>query len=154
MAAKVDVRYVSFYTTGSAAKKIVPVMPLKTIKLPRLRKIKPVVLRIDPVAFAGIAMSAILFVLLTVGIFQLQSARQETARLAAYVDTLQVENETLRSEYEAGYDLETVEKTALALGMIPVEEAQRVSIQVQDIETPAKTGVWEGFFTFLAGLFA
>ena len=154
MAAKVDVRYVSFYTTGSAAKKIVPVMPLKTIKLPRLRKIKPVVLRIDPVAFAGIAMSAILFVLLTVGIFQLQSARQETARLAAYVDTLQVENETLRSEYEAGYDLETVEKTALALGMIPVEEAQRVSIQVQDIETPAKTGAWEGFFTFLAGLFA
>lgn len=154
MAAKVDVRYVSFYTTGSAAKKIVPVMPIKTIKLPRLRKIKPVVLRIDPVAFAGIAMSAILFVLLTVGVFQLQSARHETARLAAYVDTLQVENETLRTEYETGYDLETVEKTALALGMIPVEEAQRVSIQVQDIETPAKIGVWESFFTFLAGLFA
>ena len=66
MAAKVDVRYVSFYTAGSAAKKIVPVMPIKTIKLPRLRKIKPVVLRIDPVAFAGIAMSAILFVLLII----------------------------------------------------------------------------------------
>ena len=99
-------------------------------------------------------MAAILFVLLTVGVTQLQSARQERAQLAAYVDTLQMENEALQAEFEAGYDIKNVEKTALALGMIPVEEAQRVSIQVQDIPAPEKPGVWEGFITFLAGLFA
>ena len=154
MAAKVDVRYVSFYTSGSAAKKIAPVVPLKTIKLPRIKSKKRIVVRIDPVATAGIVMAAILFVLLIVGVTQLQSARQERAQLAAYVDTLQMENEALQAEFEAGYDIKNVEKTALALGMIPVEEVQRVSIQVQDIPAPEKPGVWEGFITFLAGLFA
>lgn len=154
MAQKVDVRYVSYYTVGSTAKKIAPVVPLKTMKLPRIKSRKRITVRIDPVATAGIVMAAVLLVLLAVGVTQLQSARQETAQLAAYVDTLQVENTALRAEFEAGYDLETVEKTALALGMVPMDEVERVSIQVQDVETSGQPGVWERFFTFLAGLFA
>ena len=154
MTQKVDVRYVSFYTGGSAAKKIATVQPLKTIKLPRIKKMKRITLHIDPVATAGIVMSAVLMILLCVGVTQLQTARQETAQLAAYVDTLQVENATLQDAFDAGYDIESVEKTALALGMVPMEEVQRVSIQVENLDTPAKMGTWERFFTFLAGLFA
>lgn len=154
MAQKVDVRYVSFYTGGSAAKKIAPVLPLKTMKLPQSRRLKRITLHVDPVATGGIIMAAVLMILLVVGVTQLQSARREAAQLAAYVDTLQVENSALHTEFEAGYDLETVEKTALALGMVPVEEVERVSIQVQNVETSVKTGAWERFFTFLAGLFA
>lgn len=154
MAPKVDVRYVSFYTGGSAAKKIVPVVALKTIKLPRIKKMKRITLRIDPVATGGIIMAAVLMVLLCVGVTQLQTVRHETAQLAAYVDTLQVENATLQAEFDAGYDLDSVEKTAHALGMVPMEEVQRVSIQVQNLDTSVKTGAWERFFTFLTGLFA
>ena len=154
MAQKVDVRYVSFYTGGSAAKKIAPVQPLKTIKLPCIKKLKRITLHIDPVATAGIIMAAVLMILLCVGVTQMQTARQETAQLAAYVDTLQTENAALRAEFNAGYDLETVEKTALALGMVPMEDVQRVSIQVQNLDAPAKAGAWERFFIFLAGLFA
>lgn len=154
MAQKVDIRYVSYYTGGSAAKKIAPVQPLKTMKLPRIKIMKRITLRIDPVATAGIVMAAVLMILLCVGVTQLQTVRHEAAQLAAYVDTLQVENEALYAQFNAGYDLESVEKTARALGMVPMEEAQRVSIQVENVDTPVKTGAWERFFTFLAGLFA
>ena len=155
MAQKVDVRYVSFYTGGSAAKKIAPVQPLKTIKLPRIKKFKRITLHIDPVATAGIVMAAVLMILLCVGVTQLQSARRETVQLAAYVDTLQTENAALRAEFDAGYDLETVEKTALALGMVPMDEVQHITIDMPQVQMEQpEPGTWQRVWTFLTGLFA
>lgn len=154
MTNKPDIQYIQFYTAGSAAQKIAPVVPLKTLRMPKVRKHKKITLFIDPVATAAIAMCAVVLIMMFVGLGQLNTIRQKNAVMAAHVQTLQSEKAALEAAYEAGYDLEEVERTALASGMIPKDQAQRIAITVPSVEQEATTGPWEQFCTFLAGLFA
>jgi predicted dehydrogenase len=50
--------------------------------------------------------------------------------------------------------LEEIEKAALALGMIPQEQAQQIVISVDMPQTEEKIGFWAHTITFLEGLFA
>ena len=154
MSNKPDIQYIQFYTAGSAAQKIAPVVPLQTLRMPKVRKHKKITLHIDPIATFAIMMCAVVLVLMFVGLGQLNAVRQQTAVMAEYVDTLQSKQTALEATYEAGYDLEDVQKTALALGMVPREQVQRIAISVPSVETEAPAGAWEQFCTFLAGLFA
>ena len=155
MAQRADIRYVQFYTAGSAARKLEVAAPQKTVKKPRALKQKKIVIRIDPLATLGTLTALVLLVLMVVGMFQVQDARQKSAAMAQYVETLKTENTLLQNTYDNGYDLEQVEKTALALGMVPAEQVEqipiRVSVPQQTQETP---GFWESITAFLAGLFA
>ena len=153
MARKIDVQYVHFYTDGSAARKLAVVEPMDTVRLPKAKKKKHIVVPIDPMATAGILMAAMMLVLLTVGVFQLRSARQGATQMAAYVDTLQAENTLLQSTYDASYDIEKVEETALALGLVPQEQVLQVRMQLPAVQEE-HSGVWERLCTFLTGLFA
>ena len=154
MSNKPDIQYIQFYTAGSAAQKIAPAVPLRTLRMPKVRKHKKIVLHIDPVATFGIMMCAVVLIFMFVGLGQLNTARQQTTQMAEYVETLQSKQTALEATYEAGYDLETVEKTALALGMVPREQVRRVAITVPSVEAPIQLSVWERFSTFLTGLFA
>ena len=93
---------------------------------------------------------------MVVGITRLQAAQQRTAELTACVEQLQAKNTALQARYDAECDLEAVEKTALALGMIPSRQAPRTSIQVKlpPAEPEAPMTVWQQIGTFLTGLFA
>ena len=153
MARKFDVQYVHFYTDGSAARKLASAEPMETMRLPKVKKKKRIVVPIDPVAVAGILMAAMMLVLLTVGVVQLRSARQGATQMAAYVDTLQAENTLLQSTYDASYNIENVEETALALGLVPREQVAQVRMQLPPVQQE-QPGAWERFCTFLTGLFA
>ena len=102
---------------------------------------------------AGIVVSAAMLVLMVVGFLQLRTARQELAQMTNYVNALQAENVRLDEKYHESYDLEMVENAALGLGMIPVEEAQHITIAV---EKPVQQDItlWERISSFLVGLFA
>jgi hypothetical protein len=154
MARRYDVQYIRFYTDGSAARKVAPVVPLKTMKLPQIKKNKKITLHIDPFAISGIVMAAVMLILMLVGVAQLTNTRQELASMQSYVQTLQGERISLEATYEQGYDLEAVEQTALALGLVPKEEVKHVSIRVPQPEIEEEPGAWEQFYTFLTGLFA
>ena len=154
MARRLDVQYVQFYTKGNAAYKVAPVAPLPTAKLPRVKKQKRIVLHIDPVAVAGIIMAAFMMVLMTVGVIQLHNARQNVVALENQVDALWQEHRQLNAAYEDGYDIADVEKTALALGMVPREEVTQIVMQVPDVPEEKEPGPWERIYTFLTGLFA
>ena len=154
MAQRVDVRYVNLYTAGSSALKVAPAIPLKTLEVPRKRRAKRITLCIDPVAAAGILMAVVMSILMTVGVFQLVSVRNSEVVMASYVDTLQQENVVLRMAYEEGCNLEDVETTALALGMVPAEQVQQVKIQVEKPVTDEESSAMKNLFTFLTGLFA
>ena len=154
MAQRTDIRYVQFYTDGSAARKVAPVAPLKTIKLPKIKKQKRITLCIDPVAVASIGMALMMAVLIVVGVVQLNAARQDMQAMSAYVQTLQEENTQLQQTFNEGYDIEQVERTALALGLVPVEQVRHVSVTLPEIQEPVEPTAWEQFTTFLAGLFA
>lgn len=154
MARQLDVQYVRYYTDGSAARNIAPSVSRKTQSLPKYTKKKRrIVLHIDPVAIAGILMAGIMLVLMIVGVVELNRAQQETARMDAYVQTLRQENTVLQTAFDEGYDREQVEYMAKALGMVPGEQAQRISISVP-VDQETNPGFWNYLTTFLAGLFA
>ena len=131
MAQNVDVQYVSFYNAGSSALKVSPVIPLKTLTLPKKKKVKKVILYIDPLALVAVTLALVMTVLLSVGFVQLTNAWNEEAAMASYVDMLQAENAALQAEYDQGIDPQVIEENALALGMIPAEEVSQVHIQIE-----------------------
>ena len=155
MAQRAAVQYVQFYTAGSAARKIAIEQPKKTERKPRVAKQKKIVVPIDPLALAGTVTALVLLVLMVVGVFQVQSAREKNAQMVQYVETLKSENAFLQSTYDNGYDLQQVENTALALGMVPAEQVERIPIRM-DVpqEVQPETGFWSSLTAFLAGLFA
>ena len=111
---------------------------------------------VDPVAVLGIAVAVCMLVTMLVGLGRLRVEQYEAAAMAEYVELLRQENKSLQAQYEAECDLEFVEKTALALGMVPCEEVPHVSIQVElpQPEVQEPVSLWQRIGTFLTGLFA
>lgn len=156
MAQHFDVQYVNFYCTGSSALKMDPVKPMEILELPRKKtvKAKKTVLRVDPLACAGILMAAVMMVMMVVGFAQLRNVQTEAAEMSAYVDTLRQENEALQTQFESGYDLEEVESVALALGMVPVEQVRHVSVPVDAPVAEEEPSAWTNFWASIVDFFA
>ena len=154
MAQRLDVQYVQFYTDGSAARNVAPLAPLVTMKLPKIKKVKRTVLRIDPIAIAGICMAVLMITLMVVGAVQLTTQRQQLNEMTMYVEDLRIENEVLENRFEQKCDLEQIERTALALGMVPEEQVKHVTISAPDMIEEKTPSGWEQFYIFLTGLFA
>ena len=153
MARQFDVQYISAYTDGNAARKLeLPKAP-KTTRKRTARRSKKIVIHVDPLAIMGILVAGIMMIAMAAGVYKLVNARQEMMAMDAYVQSLRQENTALQEEYDTGYDLENVRQTALALGMVPVEQVEQITIQVQ-VPQQEQPGGWEQIRTFLAGLFA
>jgi len=157
MAQQLEVKYIRTYTEGSVARKLAPAYTLREPEvLPRVHKRKKILVRVDPVAVLGIAVAVTMLICMACGVSTLLAARQETVQMQAYVSALSAENQRLYEAYEQSYELEDVEKTALALGMIPQEQAQHIFIDAaepvqQQMEQP---GFFARIATFLAEMFA
>ena len=156
MARGTTVQYVQFYTAGSAARQVTPVVPLQKTAQPSKRKYKKIVLRVDPVAALGMVVAVLMLVLMISGFSQLQAAQAQTVAMEQYVQQLQAENAVLEAEYTAGYDAHEVEQMALALGMVPSSQVQHVNVQLSAPQEPAvqTLSFWDQIGVFLAGLFA
>ena len=156
MAKKYNIEYVNFYTDGSTARKIAPALrPVKEI-VSKPRTLKRKVLYLDPVAVLGITVAVCMLIVMLAGLLVLYNARSETAAMQQYVDQLETKNSQLSQSYADGYDLEEVERTALALGMVPRAQVQQIQIRmaappVAQVQTPT---VWEQISIFLTSLFA
>lgn len=154
MAKHPSIQYVQFYTAGSAACKVATVEQMPTAKLPRVKKVKRITLHIDPIATAGIVLAAVMLVMMIVGVFQLRQAQENVAVLEGQVDTLWQEQRQLNATYEESYDIADVEKTALALGMVPKDQVTQITMKVPPMEQEKSPNAWEQIYSFLAGLFA
>ncbi len=155
MARKPEIQYVRYYTDGSAARQLEVYSPRKNnTATPRPRKQKGYVIYVDPLAVAGILFAVVMLVMLLVSSIQLVVARQQLSDTKAYVTTLTQGNEQLRRTYEEGYDLEEVEKSALALGMIPVSQATTIYVDVEEEQIVEEPTFWDRLSMKLAELFA
>lgn len=154
MARKPDIEYIRFYTDGSAARQIEFQPQRKKSRLPKVRKQKKQVVYIDPLALCGIVVSVVMLVLMTVGTVQLLVAHEQQEMLEQYVETLQQRNVELTEKYEAGYDLQTVEKAALSMGLIPAEQAEVITISVSRPEPVEEITVWNRITAFFEDIFA
>ena len=159
MVRKPDIQYVGqFYTYGSAAKEVALQQKQAKTKLPleRLRSMQE--LRLDPVAWFGIVVSVVMIVTMVVGALNIRSAWAEYEAMHSYVTELRQENTRMELQYHRGYNLTDIEGTAVSLGMIPVSEAQTMTVKVT-VPTPKEEPTrWEEFKDyvqwFIDGLFA
>lgn len=155
MARQPEIRYINAYVSGTMAYQMeAPERKKKQVKLPKMRRKKKTVIALDPVAIGGIVVAAAMLVLLLVGFVRLQDAREEVAQLQNYVSSLQQENATLQDTYASGYDLNEIEKIALAMGMVPSSEVTQISVSVTVPHVEPEPTAWESFYAFLTGLFA
>ncbi len=149
-----QVQYVRFATVGSAARKPVSMTAVKKTVLPKPRKKLRTVVHVDPVAVLGILVAAFMMVTMIVGLVDFAAARQEAVVMEQYVEQLSEQNRQLQQTYESGYDLEVVENTALALGMVPKDQVETVTIYVSEPQQTETITLWTRIGTFLTGLFA
>ncbi len=155
MAKKQAVQYINAYVSGNTAYELAPKpAPKKRVRLPKPRKEKKLLLRIYPTAVLGITAAIVLLVMLTAGVLQLQSARDEAAALESYIQTLNRQNAQLQQQYQSGYDLEEIRKIATAMGFVPVEQVPQIPIRADVPQPVQQPTAWEEFWAFLTGLFA
>jgi hypothetical protein len=157
MAQKPEIQYIGqFYVHGSEAKKLARKTEQKKAKtelpLHRFERIRKV--HVDVLAISSILVAAVLMVTMVMGTLSLQSAWQELHIAQEYVYELESANATLAAQYRSGYDLDEVRSAAIALGMIPVEEAQVVSLRVTVPEVQPEPTLLDDIVWFLEGLFA
>lgn len=157
MARQPDIQYVKYYTAGSAARKIEPKRSVKKsvgLPQPKVRREQKVVIHLDPISLCALVVAAVMLMAMAIGMIQLGSINAEANKMENYVAQLQSENVRLQKEYESGYDLAAVRQQALAMGLVPMDQVERHTIEVQITQPEPEPTVWEEFGTFLAGLFA
>lgn len=156
MAQKHDILYVNFYTDGSSARKLASAFPAQQPqRKPKAKKRRKLVVYLDPVAVCSLMVAVVLLIMMAVGMTQFQNARAEAQAMEQYLQQLTQENERLSTQYWEGIDLQEVEKTALALGMVPSQQVQNISIRLSEttIQQPQQN-FWNHILTFLTNLFA
>lgn len=159
MVQKPEIQYIhQFYVYGSEAQvpELKPVKKKKAQKLvlpvPKLER--NFLIAFDVASLCGILVACVMMVLLTVGIHQLSVAQQDYNRMESHVIQLQNTNVELEKDYRSLYDLNDIREKALAIGMIPVEEAKTVSIRVELPQAEPEPTVWENICWFFTELFA
>ena len=157
MAQKPEIQYVGqFYIHGSEAKKLAQKKEQKKAKtqLPQHRFERARKVYVDPLAIASLCIATVMLVTMVMGALSIQTAWEDLRIAQQRVYELQNDNVILTSQYRAGYDLDEVRSAALALGMIPVEEAQVMNLHVTvPVQQPEPTFL-EDLVWFLEGLFA
>lgn len=157
MAQKPEIQYIGqFYVHGSEARELARKNERKKAKtqlpLHRFERIRKV--HVDPLAIGSILMAAVLLVTMVMGALSLETAWQELDTARQYVYELQKTNRTLTNQYRSQIDLEQVRSAALAMGMIPVEEATVMRIHVT-VPQPEPERTWlDDLVWFVEGLFA
>lgn len=158
MAMQPDIQYVPFcYVDGSAARKVQrqPQKKATAAPAPQRRRAKRKVIAVDPVAICGIVIAFVMLFMLLAGFAEYTALQEKNRQMQDYVTSLQLENTQLQQTFDSNIDLEYVEEVADALGMVPVENANQIQIQVQlPAEETQQLTLWESISTFLAGLFA
>lgn len=156
MARKPEVQYV-YYTDGSAARQLEPAVlpiPRRTpSRKPRQQVQERQVIEIELLPIVCIALCVLMLAAMIFGVQQLRAAYAMEYQLQAYVQQLESIHAERLAEYESSIDLEAVEQKAIALGLVPIEQVQHMTIRVQEPEIVEET-LLEQIVTFFAGIFA
>ena len=161
MARKADIQYVHhYYTAGSAAKKVAVKVENKKKPLPLFEPLmmaepdQKVVVKIDPLSALATVVAVALVIMMVVSLFQYSAAHQRNVELQEYVYILSDENIRLEQKYQSGFDLKEIETQALALGMIPIAQAQTITVSGSVPAHEAEPTRWERVQLFMSDLFA
>ena len=156
MVKKPEIQYIDkFYVYGSEAKvlELKPKRRIKTI-LPLSAPDKTIKIPVDPVAIGGIVVAIALLVTLVIGCVQYVQVYRQYRAMMDHVVVQQNMNVELRENYRSQIDLVEIRDKALALGMIPKEDAPVITIRAELPQREPEMTVWEDFVWLCKGLFA
>ena len=156
MVKKPEIQYIDkFYVYGSEAKvlELKPKRKIKTI-LPLSAPDKTIKIPVDPVAIGGIVVAVALLVALLIGCVQYVQVYRQYRTMMDHVVAEQNTNVELREDYRSRIDLVEIRDKALALGMVPVENAQVITIRAELPQREPEPTLWEDFVWLCKGLFA
>lgn len=156
MVKKPEIQYIDkFYVYGSEAKvlELKPKRKIKTI-LPLSAPDKTIRIPVDPVAIGGIVVAVALLVALLIGCVQYVQVYRQYRTMMDHVVAEQNMNVELRENYRSRIDLVEIRDKALALGMVPVENAQVITIRAELPQREPEPTLWEDFVWLCKGLFA
>lgn len=128
---KAKIQYVGqFYVYGSEARALEQEQKKPKTRLPiaKLEAIEKIY--IDPVALMGIAVAVVMLVVMVLGAVQIHNDWQVYQQMDDYVTTLRAKNAELTLNYRSSYDLADIEMKALAMGMVPLDQAERRDLTV------------------------
>lgn len=157
MVQKPDIQYVTqFYTYGSEAKvlELKPAKKKKKFSLPKAQPQQKIRIQVDPIAWAGILIAVVMVVVMAVSVRSYLDVCAEYKAVTKQVIDLQNDNVLNRQNYAKLYNLDDIREKALALGMIPMEEAEVIAISPVIPEPEPETTWWENISWFMKGLFA
>ena len=158
MTQRMQAQYVQFYIDGSSAKQLNYVAPKKAeperkqVQKTYIQKVKRIL--VDPVAIFGLVVAVCMIVTMVLGIFHLNTVYRDVQQMEEYVVYLQHQNKAVKNQYKNSYNLEEIEKTALALGMVPSDQVTHTQIDIPQPVVIKEPTIWENIGTFLTGLFA
>ena len=157
MTQKPKIQYIGqFYVHGSEAQALAPKDKKKKARtrlpLAKLEKIEKVY--VDPVALGGIVVAVVMLVVMVFGALQIQKDWEAYEVMSNYVSELNRKNAALEHTYRMGYDLEEVEAKALAIGLVPKDEVQTITVKITPPETEPEETLWDDIVWFFKGLFA
>ena len=156
MVKKPEIQYIDkFYVYGSEAKvlELKPKRRIKTI-LPLSAPDKTIKIPVDPVAIGGIVVAVALLVTLVIGCVQYVQVYRQYRAMMDHVVVQQNMNVELRENYRSQIDLVEIRDKALALGMIPKEDAPVITIRAELPQREPEMTMWEDFVWLCKGLFA
>lgn len=156
---KMKVEYIRYYSPGSEAHVLAPERRRAPKKKPAAApkaQVKPLVISVDPLAALAIVVAVAMLVLMGVGMLRLSDARRERAEMEDHIQNLEAQNQELTQTLESGYNLDDLEKAALALGMVPMEDAPRIQVEMDPapVEPVSQPSLLDRIFGFLKSLFA
>ncbi len=128
MAAKSEVKYIRYYTAGSAAREIAPLVPQRTQPVPKVRKARKILIYIDPVAIVGVVTAVFMMICMAIGLVRLNTLQAQAAAMNDYVLQLEMENADMDRQYHESYNLADIEQTAIALGMVPAQQVTHINL--------------------------
>ena len=88
--------------------------------------------KLSRISVTGIALAAVLAVLMLVSHIQLTALSNDTVQLKDELSVLQAEHVSLTAQYERVYDLETVKQAAMAAGMTKPSNSQIFYIDLSE----------------------
>ena len=153
---KFNIEYVQkFYSYGSEAvavdqRPIYRKDPAPKVPKPKRQPVK--IVSIDPVAFCSLMLAIVMTVLLVSSVIRYNVVREDYDIMHSYLMTVMEENIIKTQQYTAGYDLEEVRETAIALGMVPVESVETITVSVTIPEPEPERTWWDDVVWFFSGL--
>ena len=90
MARQTEIWYINYYVSGSAAYQVEQKPVKQKATLPKPRRQKKIVVHIDPMATLGIFVASVMFVLMIVGAFRLNSVTQQASQMSDFLALLPI----------------------------------------------------------------